>query len=178
MTSRRSQRGALALFALLFAWTTPASAQDVAGALTGSFVYADGDPGASATLDVWVPIDVLRIGGFVGVGTTPAERDARNRVMMPFGASVALFFPGDVVFSLRARGGLWTGATQEVKLTAGGFVGGGAGLGFQVSPSVTASLVFEAWGIFGAGETWAILPGIALEWGHPVPDDSEEEIDG
>lgn len=152
-----------------------ARAQDVAGALTAGFVYADGDPGAAALLDVWIPVDVLRLGACFGAGAIPSDRDERNRVMMPVGASIGLYVPGDVVFSLRARGGLWGGATQDVKLTAGGFVGGGVGLGFHVSPDVTASLVFETWGILGAGETWAIVPGVSLEWGHPVTATDEEE---
>jgi hypothetical protein len=162
---------ALALSALA---PESARADDVAGAVTGSFVYADGDAGGAAMLDVWFAAGVFRIGGCFGVGATPAERDARNRVMMPLGVSMALYFPGDAVFSLRARGGVWAGATQDVKLTVGGFVGGGAGLGFAISPSVTLSAVFEAWGVLGDGETWAIVPGLAVEWGHPVADEASE----
>ena len=164
---------ALALLALL--GTSGAKAQDIAGALTAGFVYADGDPGAVALLDVWVPVDVLRFGACFGVGAIPSERDDRNRVMMPVGASVALFTPGDVTFSLRLRGGIWGGATQDVKVTAGGFVGGGAGLGLHLSPEVTLSAVLEAWGLFGAGETWAVVPGLAFEWGHPGQDAEGDE---
>lgn len=156
--------------ALVASGVSPAAASaQVAGAVSGSFVYADGDAGGAAMLDVWAPVDVLRFGGFFGVGAILADRDERNRVMMPVGASVGLFVGDDVVFSLRARGGVWGGATQDVKLTLGAFLGGGAGLGFHISPEVTASAVFEVWGILGSGETWAIAPGLSLEWGHPVP---------
>jgi len=164
---------AIALLALLA--PLRAGAQDVAGALTAGFVYADGDPGANAMLDVWIPVDILRLGACFGVGAIPSERDDRNRVMMPVGASLALFTPGDVSFSLRLRGGMWSGATQDVKVTAGGFVGGGAGLGLRLSPDVTVSAVLEAWGLFGAGETWAIVPGLALEWGHPSQSEEGDE---
>jgi hypothetical protein len=160
--------------ALAMLGTSGAQAQDVAGALTAGFVYADGDPGAAALLDVWIPVDVLRFGACFGVGAIPSERDDRNRVMMPVGASVALFAPGEVTFSLRLRGGIWGGATQDVKVTAGGFVGGGAGLGLHLSPAVTLSAVVEAWGLLGAGETWAVVPGLALEWGHPSEDEEDE----
>lgn len=161
---------ALLLWAVTGLGPATAAAQDldVAGALTASFISSDGDPGGIAMLDVWAPIGVLRLGGFVGAGAIFAERDSHNRVMMPVGASVALVFDGDLVFSLRGRGGVWGGATQDVKLTLGGFLGGGAGMSFHVSPGATVGAVVEVWGILGAGETWAIVPGLTLEWGHPV----------
>jgi hypothetical protein len=179
--SRRRSAGIVVALATLITTmpSSPASAQ-VAGAVSASFVYADGDAGGAAMIDVWAPIDVVRIGGFFGVGALLADRDERNRVMMPVGASVGLFFGDDVTFSLRARGGLWGGATQETKLTVGGFFGGGAGIGLRLSPEVSASAVLEVWGILGAGETWAVAPGLSLEWGHPVPappDDEEDDLD-
>lgn len=155
-----------------------AQADDVAGALTGAVVVADGDVGGVAMLDVWAPFDVLRIGGFVGVGAIVADRDDRNRVMMPVGASIALVFGDDVRFSLLGRGGMWGGSTQDTKLTVGGFLSGGLGLGFLISPTVSVGGQLEIWGVLGAGETWAIVPGLSLAWGHPSPSvDVEESFD-
>jgi hypothetical protein len=157
------------IVALVAIGSVPSSADaQVAGSLGASLVISDGDLGGAAMLDVWAPIDVIRLGGFVGVSAIVSDRDERNRVMMPVGASAGLFLGDDVVFSLRARGGVWGGATQENKLTIGAFLGGGAGLGFHVSPEVSVSAAIEVWGILGAGETWAIAPGLSLEWGHPV----------
>ncbi len=152
-----------------------ARADDVAGSLTGAVVVADGDVGGVALLDVWAPFDVLRIGGFVGVGAIVAERDERNRVMMPAGASLALVFGDDVRFTVLGRGGMWGGSTQDAKLTVGGFFGGGLGVGFSISPSVSVGAELEVWGILGAGETWAVVPGLSLAWGHPVASVDLEE---
>lgn len=157
----------------------PARAQDVAGAVTGSFVIADGDPGAAAMLDVWAPLSIVgaivRIGGFFGVSSIVSERDAHNRVMMPVGASLALMIDaGPAIISIVGRGGVWGGATQEVKLTLGGFVGGGVALGFHLSPSVSVSAQVELWGVLGAGETWALAPGISIAWGHDAPEMEDE----
>jgi hypothetical protein len=172
---------ALALFvaASALAAPAPARAQDVAGAVTGSFVMADGDPGAAAMLDVWAPLSIVRLGGFFGVSSIVSDRDAHNRVMMPVGASLALAIDaGPVLLSVVGRGGLWGGATQDVKLTIGGFVGGGVGLGFHISPSVSVSAQVELWGILGAGETWALSPGISIAWGHPEPESDVGADDG
>lgn len=145
-----------------------AKADDVAGALTGAVVVADGDVGGVALLDVWAPFDVLRIGGFVGVGAVVADRDERNRVMMPVGASLALVFGRDMRFTVLGRGGMWGGSTQDAKLTVGGFLSGGLGLGFSISPSVSVGAQLEIWGVLGAGQTWALVPGICMAWGHPL----------
>lgn len=157
----------LALAAALALTSRPVGAQDVAGSLAGQLLLADGDVGGGALLDVWAPLDWFRVGGFLGIGVIPSERDdARNRVMMPAGVSVAgRWDGGGVAFSLRARGGLWGGATQATKLTVGGFVGGGLTLGWQASPEIAVVAGIEVWGIFGAGETWCIPFSIGIEWG-------------
>lgn len=168
---------ALVLTAALFLCPVRTAAQDVAGSLMASALVADGDAGAGATLDLFVPLEWFRIGGFFGVGVIPAERDARNRVMMPFGVSLGAHFAlGELALSLRARGGLWGGATQEVKLTAGGFFGGGASIGWQASPEVSLFVGVEIWGILGAGETWCVPVSVGLEWG-PAPPAAPEASD-
>jgi len=153
--------------AFVGAISSAAAAQDgPAGALQGSFLASpEGDLGGALGVDLWVPIESLRLGGFFGVGAVPTEEDARNRVFMPVGASVALELLGDDVgVSLRARGGIWGGATQEEKLTAGGFVGGGAWFLYHLGAGVTLSVGLEVWGLFGAGETALFAPGAGLTW--------------
>lgn len=152
---------------LTLAVASSAAAQDgPAGALQGSFLAStEGDFGGALGADLWYPIDVFRIGGFFAVGAVPTGEDARNRVFMPVGASLGLELLGEVVgVSLRARGGLWGGATQDEKLTAGGFVGGGAWFLYHLGAGVTLSVGLEVWGLFGAGETALFTPGAGLTW--------------
>ncbi|MFK7985400.1 MAG: hypothetical protein AB8I08_05170 [Sandaracinaceae bacterium] len=156
-----------------------AEAQDEpAGALGLHFLASppldsDGDPdtapivdiGGLLNADLWFPIDWFRVGGFIGVGTIPSEEDTRNRLYMPFGASVAVEVIGDDVgFSIRARGGLWAGATQEVKLTVGGLVGGGAHLLVHLGAGTALNVGLDVYGILGAGETFVFAPGVGLSW--------------
>lgn len=161
---------ALALAVTLAAAPPAARAQDVAGSLSAGVLVADGDVGGGATLDLWAPFDGFRVGGFLGIGVIPADRDPRNRVMMPAGVSLATHWDlGGVSLGLRARGGLWGGATQEVKLTVGGLVGGGVALGWQASAEISVFASAEFWGILGAGETWCLPLSLGIEWGPASP---------
>jgi hypothetical protein len=154
-----------------FAFGSRASAQDgPAGAVQGVFLASpDGDFGAGLLGDLWVPLDMFRIGGFFGVAAVPSAVDARNRIFMPLGVSLALQVPADdVSVAFCARGGLWGGATQEVKLTVGGFVGGGAYLTASLGGGVALTVGMELWGILGDGETLLFAPGLGLSWA-PAP---------
>jgi hypothetical protein len=155
----------------------PARADDVGGSVVGQLVVADGDLGGAATLDLWAPIGPLRLGGFFGVGATPSARDRYNRTYMPLGAaaSLALDVGGGTFVSIVARAGLWGGATQDAKLTIGGLVGGGAYLDVGLGGGVTLGGGVEAWGLFGAGDTWAVLPGLRMTWGQPLETTAAEE---
>jgi hypothetical protein len=172
--------------AVLSARPTSASAQDVgvAGAITGHVVIADGDLGGGAMVDVWARWAWLRVGGFLGVSSVSSSRDSHNRIAMPVGVSVALVaVTGPVELQLRVRGGMWGGATQEVKLTAGGFIGGGPYVMFDLGGGVSLGAGIEVWGILGVGETWAVAPGLSLAWGAPTPDpaletEAEVEVEG
>jgi len=137
-----------------------------AGAVTGHVLTSVApDVGGAIGADLWLPLDIFRIGGFFGVGALPSGEDVQNRVFMPLAASVGLEVLGDFVgVSLRARGGLWGGATQEVKLTAGGFVGGGAYLLFNLGRGASLSVGMDVWGLFGDGETALFAPGVGLTW--------------
>ena len=165
----------LALAGML--WSAPAKAQDrPAGSVQAHFLASpEEDFGAAVSADLWFPIDDLRLGGFFGVGAVPSAVDARNRVFMPLGVSVA-FEPvsEDVGVSLRVRGGLWGGATQDAKLTVGGFVGGAAYLLFPLGGGTTLGVGIDVWGLFGDGDTVLFAPGLALTW-NPVWEPAVDE---
>ncbi len=147
----------------------PASAEGPsgpAGLVQGLFLASPApDFGGAAMLDLWYPIGIFRIGGFFGVGSVPSPTDAYNRTFMPAGLSLALEINSEAVgLSLRARGGVWGGATQAVKITAGGFVGGGAWLLFRLSELVSLDVGVDVWGLLGAGETAIFAPGVGVTW--------------
>jgi len=163
-------RALLPVLFLVTALASPARAQELSGALGAGPVIADGDVGGGGWVDLWAAFDWLRIGGFTGAITIPSSRDARNRIATPVALSVAAVANlGDVDLELRARGGMWGGATQEVKLTVGGFVGGGAFLDFHLGGGVSVGGGVEVWGFLGAGETWAVAPSLTLTFGPPPP---------
>lgn len=129
---------------------------------------AEGDVGGAVSADVWCAIDAFRFGAFFGVGALPSAADELNRVMMPLAASIGVEVAGELVgFSLRARGGIWGGATQEVKLTAGGFVGGSAYFLVRLGPEAFLSLGLEVWGVLGPGQTVVFAPTVGLTWSPP-----------
>ena len=196
-----TMRAALLLFAVctasLGAAPARASAQDLidpSGALTAHFLVADGDLGGAVLLDVWAHLDWVRIGGFVGAGAIPAERDDRNRVMMPLGVSFAAnLVTGDLVtIQLRARAGMWAGATQSEKLAIGAFLGGGGYVGFSIGSGALLLFGADVWGVISSdawrtrtspddpisASTWVIAPGIGLAWtpgeADPRAPDAEE----
>ncbi len=176
--SARLLAAALAAVAVSVALgASPARAQldQPAGAAHAHFVASpQGDIGGGLSADIAYAMDIFRLGGFFGVVAVPSDEDTRNRIFMPLAASLGIELLGDVVgFSLRARGGLWGGATQEVKLTAGGFVGGGAYLLIALGPGVGISLGLDVWGLFGDGETALIAPGAGLSWSPAPPEPVE-----
>lgn len=160
------KRAALTLF-LVAAIPSSAMAQDgVAGSARGHFLASpDEEFGAGVSADLWFPVDMFRFGGFLGVAALPSEVDARNRIFMPLGASVAFELLGDTVgVSVRARGGIWGGATQEAKLTVGGFIAGGAYLLIALGEGVALDVGFDVWGIFGEADTAIFAPSLGLSW--------------
>jgi hypothetical protein len=127
------------------------------------------DFGGAVSAELTVPLGIFRLGGFLAVAAVPSPEDVYNRIFLPVGPTVGLEVLGQVLgFALRVRGGLWAGATQDVKLTAGGFVGGGAYLLFALGGGATLSAGLDVWGVFGDGETALFAPGIGLTWGAPV----------
>lgn len=194
----------VALVAASIAGPPRASAQDgsPAGALGAHFLISDGDLGAAAMLDVWAvfdraAFDWLRIGGFFGGGAIPSERDDHNRILMPVGLSAAADLVATELVSvqLRARLGVWGGATQSEKLAIGLFAGGGAYLGFALGQGAFVHAGADVWAVIASdawttrtspddaisASTWVIAPGLGLSWtpgGGRAPegaDESEEE---
>lgn len=172
------RRSLFAVVLLATGWVAaPAAAQEgVAGTVHGHFVGSiDGDLGGALTGEVDYALGVFRLGGYFGVVPVPSDEDVRNRVFMPLALSVGIDLLGDVVgFSARARGGLWGGATQEVKLTAGGFIGGGAYMLFNLGGGVGVSVGLDVWGLLGDGETLLFAPGAGLVWSPPAPEAAGE----
>jgi hypothetical protein len=166
-----------------------------AGALGVHMLVADGDLGGLVMLDVWAAVDWLRVGGFVGAGAIPSDRDEHNRVMMPLGISAAAHVVATehLALSVRLRAGLWGGATQAEKLTVGGFFGGGAYLGFQLGGGALIDVGADVWGVIASdawrtpvgpddrvsASTWVIAPGVGLSWSPEVEREvvAYEELD-
>lgn len=178
ISHRRMLALLLALFASL-AIASVAAAQDedaaddpalridgLGGAVSGLFLASPTpDFGGALAADLWYANGIFRVGGFLGVGAVPSADDVYNRVFMPLGVSAGIEVLGDVIgFSVRVRGGLWGGATQAVKITAGGFVGGGAYLLYSLGGGVGVGLGLDVWGLFGDGETILFAPGLGLTW--------------
>lgn len=157
-------------FALALLGAVPASAQEqdpVSGGVQGHLlVSGEGELGGALSADIWHGVDVFRIGGFIGAGAVPVtDSDERNRVFMPFGVSLAIEALGDTVgTSVRIRGGLWGGATQEAKLTVGGFLAASAYLLFRLGEGVGLGVGLEVWAVLGDGETLLFSPSAGLTW--------------
>jgi hypothetical protein len=172
-------RSSLALVAALVVAAAPAVARadDPAGSLmAAALADTDGDVGAGAMIDLGIPIEnVLRIGGSLGVGSLVSTRDETNRVVMPLGVYVGVVLPlsPDLSIILRARGGIWGGATQEVKLALGGFVSGGVALGLSLGRGVSFDIGLDVWGTLGGpnlgigapSDAVLFAPGLGLSWG-------------
>ena len=148
--------------------TPAARAQEVSGALNAGPIVSDGDVGGGGWLALWAAFDWFRIGGMAGALTIPSSRDSHDRFATPFALSLAAVADlGDVSLEIRTYGGMWGGATQEVKMTAGGFLGVGGFLAAHLGGGVSLGGGLEFWGFLGAGETWALAPTLTLTFGPP-----------
>jgi hypothetical protein len=172
MIGRVSRTAALVASIVCASFASTAEAQELSGAINAGVIVADGDVGGGGWLDLWAAFDWFRIGGFAGVLTIPSSRDSHDRFASPLGVSLAAVADlGDVDLELRVRGGMWGGATQEVKMTAGGFLGAAGFLDFHLGGGASVGVGLEAWGFLGAGATWAIAPTATLTFGpvHTPP---------
>lgn len=167
-----SARPLVLLFVLALSSFAPAlaRAQDLAGSVNAGVIVADGDVGGGLWVDLSAAFDWFRIGGFLGADVIPSPRDARNRLATPAGLAIAAVANlGDVDLELRLRGGLWGGSTQEAKLTAGGFLGGGTFFAVHLGGGASVGAGVEVWGFLGAGATWAVAPSLTLTFGPAPP---------
>jgi len=164
VTPRRGLLGVPAALAVLLA-AAPVCADEPAGAVSGQLLFADEAWGGALVADVTVPVGVLRVGGALGVAAVTSDDDARSRVAMPGGLSLALVVPtGSALWlDVRARAGVWGGATNQ-GLTAGPWLSGGAFVGYVFGPRVAVGVGVEAWFLGGQGDTFAASPGITLTW--------------
>lgn len=151
---------------------------DVGLRLGGHFVIAPDRPatmagarddapfGGAGIVDAFGTLGPLELGGFFGVSATPSVNDVYNRVNMLLGAAATLALELDpVVVYVGARGGLWGGATQDMKLGAGGMVGGSLYLGIDLGADVTLDMGLDVWGLLGEGSELQIAPGLRLTFG-------------
>ncbi|MGE0790999.1 MAG: hypothetical protein AB7S26_35335 [Sandaracinaceae bacterium] len=173
LRSPRTLLAAIALVVTLGGGMTAEAQEGFAGGVRGHFISSsEGELGGALSADVGYAFDVLRLGGFLGVGAVPSEEDTRNRIFMPLAASIGIELLGEVVgFSAYLRGGLWGGATQEVKLTVGGFVGGAAYLEFALGRGVAITAGLDVWGVLGDGETVLFAPSLGLSWMPPMDEE-------
>jgi len=164
---------ALAITALPLA----AEAQELGGAISAGPILSDGDVGGGGWLELWAAFDWFRIGGMTGALVIPSSRDSHDRFATPLAISAAAVVNlGDVDLDLRLRGGIWAGSTQEVKMTVGGFVGGGGFVDFHLGGGASLGVGLEVWGFLGAGSTWAIAPTLTLTFGPPPATPSPTDV--
>lgn len=171
-----TRRAAYATFAAFAALACPsgggAAAQvRTAGAADAIVLVADDAWGGALSVDLWAvagepraPVS-LRLGGALGAGAITSDDDSRSRILMPVGASASLLvFPTETWFlELRARGGLWGGATNQ-GLGAGGWVAGGAYFGYAVGPNAALGAGVSMWWLLGHGDILALAPSITAVW--------------
>jgi hypothetical protein len=156
------------------AWLSDASAAAqvrTAGAADATALIADEAWGGTLSVDLWAvlgepraPVS-FRLGGAFGAGAITGDDDARSRVLMPVGASASLLvFPSRTwFFEVRARGGMWGGATNQ-GLGAGGWVSGGAYVGYAVGANAALGAGVSVWWLLGHGDIRAIAPSITAVW--------------
>jgi len=159
----------LLLAAVQAIWDVPsARAQpSFAGNLSGQAIRAESRWGGGVMADLTLPLGEFRLGGALGAAVVRAEDDARSRVLMPLALSLGVLLrPEPVWIMAEARAGAWTGATND-GLRVGGFLSGGAYLGYALGPRIALSVGAEAWFLAGHGDVVAFVPGIRFSWVPP-----------
>jgi hypothetical protein len=61
-------------------------------------------------------------------------------------------------------------------MLVGGLVGGGAYVDVALDGGIALGAGAEVLGLFGGGDTWAVIPGLRLTWGRAVPSTPSVEI--
>jgi hypothetical protein len=162
---------AVVAFALSASAATAHAEGQPSGAVTGHALFSDQAWGGALVVDVTAPFGALRVGGALAVAALTSDDDARSRVAMPAGLSLHLVVPTASAWWLdvRARAGLWGGATSQ-GLRAGAWLAGGGFVGFVLGPTVAVAAGAELWFLGGQGDTFGVAPGISLTW-TPISDE-------
>ncbi len=155
---------AIALLTASALHATVARADEPAGALSLHVAGSGGDLGGGALLDIGTPLGVVVLGGTLGMIALSSDDDSRSRVFMPAAASLRLVVPsGPLRFDLRARAGIWGGATNQ-GLAVGGFFAAGAYLAYAFARTVAIGIGVDGWLLLGHGDRTVIAPGLTLTW--------------
>ena len=162
---RVTGRGWAALVILCLSFAAPAVAEwHPSGALTGTVLLRDSNPGPGVLVDLWEPVGVLRLGGAIGVGAVNHPEADSTRVFMPVGASLGLRLPmGRVYLALRLRGGIWAGALNQ-GLFAGGWFAASGGFEYALDETLGLSVNFGAWYLGGRDSVLIYAPSLGLSW--------------
>lgn len=140
---------------------------DPAFALTGGLavragsIRGDSQLGGVLLFDVWYARGPLRLGGSTGI-TALFGDDEETRTLAPLLASIAIESLGPRLgFSMRFRGGLWAGATDD-GLRAGPMLAGGLFLHYLVDPRISIAAGVDTLFLFSHGDTSLFVPSISL----------------
>jgi hypothetical protein len=144
-----------------------ARAEEPAFALSSGLVVRAGPVGGETQLggallfDVWYPRGPVRIGGTTGVIALFGQEE-RTRIFAPLLFSLAVETMGPKLgFSLRFRGGMWAGATDD-GLKAGSMLGGGVFLHYRVEERISIALGVDTLFVFGHGDISLFVPSLSL----------------
>jgi hypothetical protein len=103
------------------------------------------DFGAGAIADLGARLGPLRLGGALGLAAVTSADGVRSRVYMPLAVSFGLSLAADPIeIELRARAGLWGGAT-DLGLRADLWASGGLLIGLDLGSGVRAQVGVDVW---------------------------------
>jgi hypothetical protein len=164
---RRTRIAAVLFAAFLVASSATARAEDPAFALTvgpavrAGTVGGERQFGGVLSFDVWYPRGPLRLGASTGIISLFGQDEA-TRTFAPLLASIAVETLGPTFgFSLRFRGGLWAGVTDE-GLRAGTMLTGGLFLHYRVEERISLALGVDTLFTFGHGDISLFAPSLSL----------------
>ncbi|MDW8246078.1 MAG: hypothetical protein RMJ84_05840, partial [Sandaracinaceae bacterium] len=154
---------------ITLAIASPLHAQEVEGSVGAHLLLNPPDVGGALSVDAWGRVAFFRLGGTFGAMAFPSENDARNRAMMPIGILGAVEGQVDKIgFGAGVRGGAWGGASQEVKLSGGLWVGASLFLDIPIGPEAKFGPGVDVWGFGGGGSEMLLwVATLRLSWFSP-----------
>ena len=154
----RTRIAAVLLAAFLVTVSATARAEDPAFALTvgpavrAGTVGGERQFGGVLSFDVWYPRGPLRLGASTGI-VSLFGKDELTRTFAPLGPTFG--------FSLRFRGGLWAGVTDE-GLRMGTMLTGGLFLHYRIEERISLALGVDTLFTFGHGDISLFAPSLSL----------------